>query len=73
MFFSFSSKMANLAFMSKEGIGAGFQGIQFLAIYTLNAIFCDCKDKGRGVSISEIQKNQNFKNKHVLNLKFGAH
>jgi hypothetical protein len=65
--------MANLAFISKEWIGAGFQGIQFLVIYTLNSIFCDFKDKGQGVSIYEIQKNQNFENKHVLNLKFGAH
>lgn len=62
MFFIFpSKKMANLAFMSKERIGTGFQGIQFLAIYTLNSIFCDFKDKGPGVSILEIQKIQNFK------------
>jgi hypothetical protein len=53
--------MANLAFLSKERIGTGFQGIQFLAIYTLNSIFCDFKDKGPGVSILEIQKIQNFK------------
>jgi hypothetical protein len=43
--------MANLAFMSKEQIGARLEGIQFLAIYTINSIFCDFKDKGWGVSI----------------------